>query len=972
MKGHKFIVGSLVLALVVLAPQTLLAQSNASTGQIFGTVTDPNGAVMPGATIEAKNAETGFTRRAVSDGSGFYRMDLIPVGNYEIKATLAGFKTQIFRDAKVGLGASLRMDFALSISAIEEEIVVTAEAPVVETTNPNTSSSVSDEQIANLPLQGRDFTDFVLLTPGATFGDKDAVQGARNGLNIGARAIQNSFNIDGANSQSSFFGEERGGTRPPFTFSQAAIKELQVIKSDYGTQFSSSGAVINAITKSGTNSFRGELWTYYTNDAMVSATAGNDQVDSREPTEQSQLQYGFALGGPIVRDKLHFFTSVDAQDYEIPYFVRFQDFPFDRMADWEALTGLNFEEETGGQTTPEDFGEIGTTNDALVFLVKLDWQLSSNHLLTIRDNYSTQEGINLTSTFDNTGQSNNGFEENSFNSLVFTLNSVFSDNVFNEAYVQWAVEERPRAANNTDIPEAGIYRYRAAWGQNQFLPNFLDENRVQLIDNLTFYKGKHTFKFGANIDLVSFDDGFFRYGGGAYSFNDWENDPDAGQFDGFLDGGLPYSYTQSFSDYDGAVKFTNNYYALYFQDEWRTTPNFTLTYGLRYEIQEHDQPKETNPLYPLTGQIPNDTNNWAPRVGFAWDINGDGKSVLRGGIGMFYDNTPTLLDANAMLTNGIRVVRYSVTCQYNPGVCPTWPNTWNTPADAGDAVRPDIFVYDSSFENPETLRMSLGYEREIARNFSLGINAIWQDTKKLQRKWDQNLAPDGGTTPDGRPTYVDGEEFDDFDQIIQFFSDAEQEYRAVIIHGRKRFADRWFLDFSYTWSDSKDHDSNERSVSSSGDFPQDQFDLSYSWGFSNFDATHKFVSSFGWQLPANFMVSGIFVWRSGFPYSAEDGSDNNGDGYRNETAMVEVSPGVWELFDRNTERQPDFTTFDLRLSWTANLGRNMQLELIGEVFNLFNASNWLTDEFNYFDDDFGKNTLPGSPRIFQVGAKFRF
>jgi len=965
MKGQRFIVGFLALALIVLAPQSLVAQSNSTTGQLFGTVTDPNGAVMAGTTVEATNNDSGFSRRAVSDASGFYRMDLMPVGNYEVRGVLAGFKTQIYRDVYIGLGSSARIDFALQISAIEEEIVVTAEAPVVETTNPNASAKVSGQQIANLPLNGRDFTDFALLTPGATFGDTNAVQGARGGLNVGARAIQNSFNIDGANSQSSFFGEERGGTRPPFTFSQAAIKELQVIKSDYGTQFSSSGAVINAITKSGTNSFRGELWTYYTNDSMVGTTAGNDQVDPREPTEQSQVQYGFALGGPIVRDKLHFFTSVDAQDYEIPMFVNFDEFPMDRVADWEALTGLDFDRETGGQTSPTDFGEIPTTNDALVFLVKLDWQLGTNNLLTIRDNYSTQEGINLTSGYDNTGLSNNGLEENSFNSLVLTLNSVLSDNVFNEAYVQWAVEERPRGANNTDLPEAGIYPYLAAWGQNQFLPNFLDENRVQLIDNLTFYKGNHTFKFGANLDFVNFDDGFFRYGGGSYSFNDWEGD------EGFLDGGTPYYYRQAFSEYDGAVKFTNNYYAAYFQDEWRTTPNFTLTYGLRYEYQQHDKPKETNPLYPLTGQIPQDSNNFAPRVGFAWDIGGDGKSVLRGGIGMFYDNTPTLLDANAMLTNGIRVVRYTAYCFWDDN-CPTWPNTWSVPADAGDAARPDIFVYDPSFENPETLRMSLGYEREIARNFSLGLSVIWQDTKKLQRKWDQNIAPDGGTTPDGRPTYVDGEEYDDFDQIIQFFSDAEQEYRSVILQGRKRFADNWFLDFSYTWSESKDHDSNERSVSSSSDFPQDQFDLSYSWGYSNFDATHKFVTNFGWQLPLNFMVSGIYTWRSGFPYSARDSNDNNGDGYRNETAMVEVSPGVWELFDRNTERQPDFTTFDLRLSWTANLGKRMQVELIAEVFNLFDSSNWLTNEFRYFDDDFGKNTLPGTPRIFQVGAKFRF
>ncbi len=154
--------------------------------------------------------------------------------------------------------------------------------------------------------------------------------------------------------------------------------------------------------------------------------------------------------------------------------------------------------------------------------VKVDWQLGANHLLTIRDNYSTQEGENLTADYPNTGRSNNGLEENSFNSFVATLNSVISDTVFNEAYLQWSQEERPRSANNTTIPEAGIYPYLATWGQNQFLPNFLDEDRIQLIDNVTFYAGNHTLKFGANLDFVSFNDGFFRYGTGVYSYNEWE------------------------------------------------------------------------------------------------------------------------------------------------------------------------------------------------------------------------------------------------------------------------------------------------------------------------------------------------------------------------------------------------------------------------------------------------------------------
>ncbi len=230
-------------------------------------------------------------------------------------------------------------------------------------------------------------------------------------------------------------------------------------------------------------------------------------------------------------------------------------------------------------------------------MVKFDWQINNSNLLTVRDNFSTQEGINLTNDYDTTGRSGNGLEENSFNSFVATLNSVFSENAFNEVYVQYANEERPRTANNTTIPETVIgFSYDADFGQNQFLPNWLDEKRIQITDNFTYYAGKHTLKAGINIDMVEFDDGFFRYGDGFYNFSyGWDT---------FLDGEDPRYYRQSFSDFNGQVVFDNDYYSLYLQDEWRTAPNFTLTYGLRYQLNKHTQPYETNPLYPNTGQIP--------------------------------------------------------------------------------------------------------------------------------------------------------------------------------------------------------------------------------------------------------------------------------------------------------------------------------------------------------------------------------
>jgi hypothetical protein len=411
----------------------------------------------------------------------------------------------------------------------------------------------------------------------------------------------------------------------------------------------------------------------------------------------------------------------------------------------------------------------------------------------------------------------------------------------------------------------------------------------------------------------------------------------------------------------------------------RTTggrPRTHLRHGLRYDLQDNPTPQETNPLWPDTGQIPTDTDNWSARAGFAWDITGNGKQVVRGGLGRFYDNTPTLLLANAQLSNGVRVVTYSSNCEAGDP-CPEWPNRWNSPADVA-AARPDIFVVDPAFENPETNRVSLGYEAEVVNNLSLGVDVIYYETKKLERKQDQNIAPDGGTTVDGRPTYDRRVVTNSLDQIMQFTSDAEAEYTGIVFKLKKRFANNWFLDASYTWSDAKDNDSNERSVSSSTDFAEDQYNLDGDWGPSAFDVEHRIVASFGWQLPLNFMVSAIGTYQTGYRFTALDGRDNNGDFYFNERALVETSPGVYYHYPRNSFTQPDRKNIDMRLSWTARFGGDFELELIGEVFNLLNEENFwssndrLVESNGTINPDFNEITNAGLPRRYQIGAKFRF
>jgi len=959
--------------MAVLHVTFVSAQSNVTTGKLQGTVVDPEGAPVTGAMVEARRPDTGFVRRTVTDAYGRYTIDLMPPGVYDLRTDYSGLQTEIKRGIVVTLGSSVQVDYVMRPTAFTDELVVTAQSPIVETASSTVSASVSDTAIANLPLNGRDFSDLILLTPGAVTARSvdiwnQEARGTQGDVNIGARSVQNSFNIDGATAQSSFTGNERSGEYTPFTFSQAAIKEFQVIRSFYGLEFSAGGAVINAITKSGGNEIHGEVFGYYRDERFIGADAKGNEAD-----DFTQLQYGFALGGPIARDRLHFFVSYDEQDFDEPTFREFEEFPADRESDWEAVTGLDWEQETG---------LLMGLNDARVVLLRLDWQLSPNHLAIARYNtLSVPNNENLLNPFSAAGWSSDGRVLNDSDSVVVSLNSVVSERVMNEAFVQYAVERRPYLANTTSTPEAWIRSDNSEFGQWRYLPGDFSERRWQLVDNLSYSVGRHLLQGGINLDFVSFEDLYLQNGGGFYTFENWDD----------FFGNEPVEYRQAFSPNDGWVKFSTNTYAVYIQDEWQAAPSLSLIYGLRYDYQDHDQPRSINPLYPLTGQIPNDGDNVSARFGAAWDPSGEGKAVLRGGIGLFYDATPTILDSKVQSDNGVETVQVTADCQseLDPNLCPTYPDRWESLADLTTGIRPDIFVYDPGFENPQTLRMSLGYEREIFANFAIGIDLIYSRSRDLQSKQDQNLAPTDELTVDGRTVYERFRVEPSFGRIVMFRSDARATSRSVVLSAHKRFSNRWFLDASYTWSDIRDNGSNQRSLSRGFYFPEDQYNIEADWGPANFDVRHKIVVSGGVYLPYGFMVSGYVFARSGFPYSAyHRWFDLNGDGYQESERSVIETDGVYYHYPRNTFRQPSFVTTNLRLSKSFSLGSGTEVEILGEVFNLFNRANWYTTQWKLSTgcdyawygewiqcrtfDDFGENNHVGRPRQYQLGLRFRF
>ncbi len=964
-------IAAIVMVGALLAPGVLFAQGEISTGQIVGKVADDNGAALPGVTISAKDLSTGRARTATTDSTGRYRFPVIPSGVYELSASLSGFTDQKFDRVRVSIGESPSVDFRLRLSGGAESVTVTATSATIETTSASSTSAIAEDQISSLPLNGRNFTDLIKVTP-------QAVVTPDNAIHVGGRGIQNSFNIDGADSNSSFFGEQRGGTRPPFTFSQEAIKEFQVVRTTYSSQFGNAiGATINAITRSGGNEFAGDLFGYYRANNPESDAFYRDTYTTRPgyTGKFESKQYGFALGGPIVKDLAFFFVAADIQRKESPrdygYINNSAAQTFFSNPDNAAFVArfIDMADETGTKIQ---------TQDAESLLAKVDLTIGEAGILSIRDNYSKYKGENQTSSSFTTGQSNNGLEENSFNSAVLNLTNVLGGTASNELIAQYAKEKRPRTANSTDLPETQIGNNGDFYfGQNNFLPNDLIETRLQLADNFAFLVGDHALKAGFDYSSVNYDDYFFRYQAGYYRFASWND----------FKSGKPNRYIQSFSDYDGRVKYDIDYYAGYMQDEWRSSPNLTLIGGVRYELQDNPNPTETNPKYEATGRIADDRNNWAPRLGFAWDVNGDGKSVIRGGSGVYYSINPSLLTANALLANGVRVKQVQIDALAD---MPIYPGTFGSIGSIR-SVTPNLFVFEDGFENSQTWRSSIGWETEASAGWVFGAEAIYAHSTNLERRYDANLgAPNPArSTVDGRPSYSGSpKKSNDFNRIWEFRSDGEARYKALILSTRKSMTSKWSLVGSYTWSQSYDNDSNERNVSSAGSSSEDINDLMADWGPSDYDVEHNLVLSSLVELPMGFQVGVFYNVRSGLPYTLRDSADLNGDGNNTDRATWQNADGSWFHAGRNSEHGPAFQTTDLRLTWTRELFAGQRLELILDAFNLYHSGNRYTTDTTITAS--GKRIVSGhnadgtaiykrvvfnrtgEPRQFQLGMRWVF
>ncbi len=975
-----------LLCTLVVCSAAFAQSVNFTTGSIAGNVRDDKGAVLPGVTVTANNLETGLTRTTYSGQDGAYDFTLLPPGPYKVTAQLQGLGKAEAPRVTVLLGNTTRTNLEIK-PQVAEALVITAEVPIIDTQRTGMTQSVTNQQIETLPLLGRDFRSLALTAPGISTGSYDTNAITANG----ARPLSTDYNIDGASSNNDFYGQQTGGSRPPFTFSQAAMKEFQVIRTQYDAEYGRGvGAVVNAITKSGTNDLHGTAFYYQRNDSWaasrpitVSKEIGGTTYAlpiSDSFLSQTVKQPGFVLGGPVLRDKVFFFVGFDSMTQSQPYTVG------NDMTTYSQFLALTPSQQQAVldkiQTAlgaPYEAGlNYNIDNDLKTYLVKLDGNLGSNHHWSLRDNITNYDTTN-TGSRSNFGL-NQTNEVDKFYQIVGELDSVFSDNVFNQFIAQVGRDQRPVTTQYTATEFSINFGTTQYFGYADTTPSTADEKKYQFKDTLQFQLKGHSLKAGVELLHRNLFDAFPRYVHGLYNYSSLVN---------YLND-KPNTFAQAYGPNNGDLEWNTNLWGVYVNDSYRVTPRLTVDVGLRWDYEEIPRPSSNAyPQHPeFLSQIKDTKNNFAPRVSFAWDVTGSGRSVLRGGTGTFYEYMPDILLASPLQgISGALITKTDFRCTTTPNPCPSYPNLLS-PTDflARAGLSSNLVTIGSNYKPQQAWRTSLQFEQRLGESYSVGASAVYSRLRNIQGTKNINLVYTGynlGNMPvyDYNSSSNPNRPYNDMGIIRELTSNEDAWYRGqtIEVHKLATGDSKLSWDLSYTHADSVDYETNTRSTSTT--FLIDPNNPSLSEGPSDNDVKHRLSGDIVYRLPWGFEVSALAFWHSGFPYTGAvsftctdctatsltgqaqttqaasytpvfvDGSGNiiditAADGMTLAQFSAFLASQNGRLQQRNAYRQPSVWDADLRISKTFNLPAGFRLQILGEVFNVFNRNAFVVSGSN--------------------------
>jgi hypothetical protein len=897
-----------ILAAIVIA---LPALAFAQTATIEGTVKDTSAAALPDVKISVRNLETGWEAEGASTAAGTYHVAAIPPGLYRLTAESAGFANFTREPIRLFVGQTADIPIVMAVGGRAEEVTITAEAPLVTPTRSEITQVVEGERIQQLPLDGRNFLELAELAPGVA-----PSTGFGGGLtSISGFSFRNvTINLDGLDVTDVVARGAYG------YFTSEPIREFQVITNRFSAEYGRSlSGVINAVTKSGTNELHGSAYAYARDEALdarhfVFDSETLDFEREEEKDEFSQQQFGASLGGPIVKDRTHFFLNYERGNHDATAFVT-------------ADPGWSF----GALDISSEVGNFPqTTTDNQIF-AKLNHQAGARHAL---------EASFTRKTTDDTNVFVGGFSTASFGARTEFAENLFllgdtwtvSNRAVNQLRIQFGTRRNDWIPNDRD---PSIYQYTdfgviTCCGSHPSVDQLNQTRRVQIRNDFNLNRQRHNLKFGGDVQFLQGDHDTRYTSTGFYVI--WY--------------GSPLYFRQAFGPTH--FKFDEEVYGIYAQDDWRLRDHLTLNLGVRYEYNTF---------------TPDDTNNAAPRLGFAWDATRDGRTNIRGGVGLYHDLAFTQL---VQVANwGGPQGAYNLT--FAPGD-PLYPQNFGSIA-ALPAGRPiparDIYELDDDIRTAQSWQTSLGFQREIFRDLAVSVDGVYVRGANLLRLRDINAPVFTGPYPAGqevalanrnRPTVPANNGFRRVDQIE---SSGRSEYKALYANLTKRLR-RSTFQLSYTLADAKDD------LPVGGDYnsrPNDSLDMDAEWGPALNDIRHTVAANAVVQLPLGFTTGGIFLAYSGRPYTAQVGVDLNGDGSDNDRPL-----GV----GKGTLKGESFSKLDLFVNKAFSFGRSYKVNVRVEAFNALDRLNE-TAYGNLVDTEtYQRATSAAAPRSLQLSARFEF
>lgn len=988
----------------ILSCASIPANAQSTTdGAIGGAITDPSGAVIPHASVTVKNLGTGAGATGTSDDVGRFIITHLAPGTYLVEISASGFAHFRATSITVEVGRVTPLDAALGVQTQAETVMATAEAPVITTDRSDFSTNINNDSINNLPINGRRWSTFALATPGAVPDGNFGLVSFR-----GVSGLLNNNTVDGGDNNQAFFAEEKGRTRISYSISESSIQEFQVNTSNYSAEYGrSAGGVVNAVTKSGTNRLHGEaFWFYRSSDfgafnpfqTIIPAPPAAPVAIPIKPVDKRH-QFGGNIGGPILKDKLFFFFNADQQKRNFPGVANASApaafFAPLSAAELTTLSGRGVsaaQANTGLAFLQSLTGVVPRTGDQLLLFPKIDWNITSKHHLSLQYNrmrWASPAGIQTQGVVFR-GKESFGNDFVKTDAVIAKLVSALNSTNINEFRFQYGrdfeFQNTQPAIAGEPVSAQGISPQISISGSAGIVfgkPNFLDrrafpdERSYQFADTYSISRGRHQLKFGG--DIIRFHDlnnSLFQESG-AYSYNnrvEFISDYAAAVNNfaqpvcGPATGRVPCysSFNQGFGP--PAFQFTTVDYGFFFQDDWRLNSRLTLNLGLRWEYEKLPAPQIANPNLSATSAFPSDKNNFGPRIGLAWDLTGQGKSVVRGGYGIYYGRIINSTISNAITNTGVTSGQLSF--QFFPSASsPRYPNIAPA-APPVTTLASDVVVFAPNTPNPMIHEFDLVFEQKLATNTAVSVSYVGSLGRSLPIFIDANLpAPTGSITytfaggPNSGqtltlPLFVGPRPNLNFARITTISNSVTSKYNGVIFSFNRRMTQGLQAQAFYTYSSASDTGQSSQTFTASNNV-LNPFDLSLENGRSNFDIHHRFTTTLVWQ-PDYFKNSGKFLdmaldgftiapiiaVSSGAPYTATV-SGNAIVSSALPAAQKPTSTGILgaggtsrlPTILRNGFQMPRTANVDLRIAKKFRIYESGALELFGEAFNLFNHVN---------------------------------